>query len=86
MKESYKYPNPIYSIQLMMIGKKKLRKKLFLTLNWEILKLSFLVCCEFVFVGAKSNKYFRDCPLTILYKTQSFRNHCLFSRDSNPSS
>ena len=38
MKESYKYPNPIYFIPLMLIEKKKIRKKLFLTLNWEITK------------------------------------------------
>ena len=37
MKESYKYLNPIYSIQVMLMEKKELRKKLFFNLNFEII-------------------------------------------------
>ena len=36
MKKSYKYQYQTYSIQLLMMEKKELRKKLFLTLNWGI--------------------------------------------------
>ena len=37
MKESCEYPNPIYSILIMLMKKKELRKK-FVTVNWEITK------------------------------------------------
>ena len=30
MKESYEYPNPIYSIQVMLMGKKKIKEKVIL--------------------------------------------------------
>ena len=43
-KESYEYPNLIYSIRLMVMEKKEFRKKLFLILNWGITKFPlFLV-------------------------------------------
>ena len=67
-------------------GKKK-SKKLFLTLHWEITKFWLLpVWYELLFEGIKSHKYFGNCSLTILQKTQSFWNHCLIWRDSSPSS
>ena len=47
--------------------KKKIRKKLFLILNWRITKFRlFLVWYEMLFKGIKSYKYFGDCSLTIL--------------------
>ena len=42
-------------------GKKELRKKLFLILNWGITKFrQFLVWYEMLFEGIKSDKYFGD--------------------------
>ena len=47
--------------------KKKIRKKLFLILNWRITKFRlFLVWYEMLFKGIKSYKYFGDYSLTIL--------------------
>ena len=48
-------------------GKKELRKKLFLILNWGVTKFQlFLVWYEMLFEGIKSYKYVGDCSLTIL--------------------
>ena len=64
-KKSCEYPNPSYSIQVMLMEKKL--KKLFLTFNWVITKFRlFLVWYELIFAGIKSYKYFGDCSLKIL--------------------
>ena len=48
-------------------GKKELRKKLFLILNWGITKFwQFLVWYEMLFEGIKSDKYFGDYSLIVL--------------------
>ena len=66
-------------------GKKESRKKLLLILNWGIIKFGlFLVWYEILLQGINSHKYFEDCSLTILQKTESFRNYHLFWRDFNP--
>ena len=47
--------------------KKELKKKLCLSLNWEITKFClFFVWYELLFEGIKLNKYFVGCSLTIL--------------------
>ena len=54
----------------------ELSKKLFLILNCGISKFRlFLVWYEILFEGINSYYYFRDWSLTILWKTESFRNH-----------
>ena len=68
-------------------GEKESRKKLFLTLKSRAPKFWLIfVLGKLLFGGARSNKYFQDFSLTILWKMQSLRNHRRFWRDSNLSS
>ena len=66
-------------------GKKEFRKKLYFTLNREIL-LVFLALYVLTEVGIILNRYFGHLYLKILKKQHSFLDHLLFSRVSTPSS
>ena len=53
-------------------------KELIFILNWGLIKFQlFFVLYEILFEGIKSFKYFGDCYLKILKKTESFQNHRL---------
>ena len=49
IKESYKYANPIYCIQLMLMQKES-RKKLFLTLNWGFTNFWPISCLVWIVI------------------------------------
>ena len=83
MKESYEYPNLLYSIRLMVMKKKKKKKKsskkLFLVLNWGITKFRlFLVWYEMFFEGIKSYLFFGDCSLTFCKRMEVFETIVCF--------